>query len=68
MNHLNIHIDHYEVDGETIIGNIHTVINADDHIAIVGPNGVGKSTFLRIVSGQIRDYQGSIDNVGSMNL
>ncbi len=56
MNHLNINIELYEVDGEAILANIHTVINASDRIAIVGPNGVGKSTFLRIVSGRVSEY------------
>lgn len=56
MNHLNIHIEQYEVNGEIIIGKISTIVNAHDRIAIVGPNGVGKSTFLRIVSGQIKEY------------
>jgi ATP-binding cassette, subfamily F, member 3 len=68
MNHLNIHIDAFEVDGETIIGNIHTIINATDRVAIVGPNGVGKSTFLKILSGQIEDYLWSIDNIGNISL
>jgi ATP-binding cassette, subfamily F, member 3 len=68
MNHLNIHIDSYEVGWETIIGNIHTIINADDRIAIVWPNGAGKSTFLRIVSWVIGEYVGHIDNIGSMTL
>lgn len=35
MNHLNINIELYEVNGEAIIANIHTVINASDRIAIV---------------------------------
>ena len=56
MNHLNINIGQYEVNGEIIIGSINTIVNAHDRIAIVGPNGVGKSTFLRIVSGQIQEY------------
>ncbi len=68
MNHLNIHIDRYDIDGEALISNIHTVINATDKIAIVWPNGVGKSTLLRILSGEITEYLGSIDNVGSMSL
>ncbi len=68
MDHLNINIDHYEIDGETILANIHTIINANDHIAVVGPNGVGKSTFLKIVSGSITEYIGNIDNVGAMTL
>ena len=68
MNHLNINIDSYEIDGETIIANIHTIINATDRIAIVWPNGVGKSTFLRIISGRITEYLGSIENIGNMSL
>lgn len=68
MNHLNIHIDAFEVDGETIIGNIHTIINANDRVAIVGPNGVGKSTFLKILSYQNTEYIGSIENIGNMSL
>ena len=57
MNHLNIHIDLFEINGEEIIGNIHTIINKDDRIAIVWPNGVGKSTFLKIISWEIKDFQ-----------
>ena len=68
MKHLNINIDTYEVDGEAIIGNIHTIINATDRIAIVWPNGVGKSTFLRVVSGRITEYTGTIENIGNMTL
>ncbi len=38
MKHLNIHIESYERDGEVIIGGINTIINADDRIALIGPN------------------------------
>lgn len=68
MNHLNINIDLYEVNGEAIIGNIHMIVNATDRIAIVWPNGVGKSTFLRIISNRITEYIGSIENIGNMSL
>ena len=68
MNHLNINIQSFERDGEIIIGNIKNIINADDRVALVGPNGIGKSTFMRIVSGQIRDYIGSVENVGAITL
>jgi ATP-binding cassette subfamily F protein 3 len=68
MNHLNIHIDLFEINGEEIIGNIHTVINKDDRIAIVWPNGVGKSTFLKIISWEIEDFQWTLENIGSMSL
>jgi ATPase subunit of ABC transporter with duplicated ATPase domains len=64
MNHLNINITAFERDGETIIGNIHTIINQTDRLALIGPNGVGKSTLMRIISGEINDYDGSIENIG----
>ncbi len=53
MNHLNININTYERDGDVIIGDIHTIINQTDRLALIGPNGVGKSTLMRIISGQI---------------
>jgi ATP-binding cassette, subfamily F, member 3 len=68
MNHLNININTYERDGDIIIGDIHTIINQSDRLALIGPNGVGKSTLMRIISGEIHEYEGSIDNVGGMTL
>jgi ATP-binding cassette, subfamily F, member 3 len=68
MKHLNIHIESYERDGEVIIAGINTIINADDRIALIGPNGVGKSTLMRIISGETSDYTGGIENTGGMTL
>ena len=68
MNHLNININTFERDGEIIIGNIHTIINQTDRLALIGPNGVGKSTLMRIISGQIWEYDGSIDNIWGITL
>ena len=64
MNHLNINITAFERDGETVLGNIHTIINQTDRLALIGPNGVGKSTLMRIISGEINDYNGNIENIG----
>ena len=68
MNHLNIHIDAFERDGEVIIGNISTIINADSRIALIGPNGVGKSTLMKIISWEITEYTGGIENIWAMTL
>ena len=68
MNHLNIHIHSYEINGDTILGNIHIIVNTDERIAIVWPNGVWKSTLLRILSGQITEYDGNIENIGNISL
>ncbi len=68
MNHLNINIQWLERDGETILWNISTVINATDRVALVWPNGIGKSTFMKILSWEVREYDGNIDNVWGITL
>lgn len=68
MKHLNIHIDQYEQNGECILGNIHTIINQTDRIALIWPNGIGKSTFMKILQGTIHDYHGYRENIGNMTL
>ncbi|GCE28154.1 ABC transporter ATP-binding protein [Dictyobacter alpinus] len=44
----------------TILHDISFVINASDRIGIVGPNGVGKSTLLRLLVGQEEFDSGTI--------
>ncbi len=68
MNHLNIDIQSYEIHGETILGKIQMIVNTNERIALVGGNGAGKTTFLKIVSGEIAEYTGSIENVGGISL
>ena len=68
MDHLNINIESFERAGELIIGNIHTIINSTDRIALIGPNGIGKSTLMKMMSGQISDYVGKVENIGGMTL
>lgn len=68
MNHLNIHIERYEINGEAILWEIHCIINSNDRIALVGRNGAGKSTFLKILSWEIKEYIGSVENIGAINL
>jgi ATP-binding cassette subfamily F protein 3 len=68
MNHLNIHIESFERDGDIILGKIHTIINQTDRTALIWPNGIGKSTLMKVISGQISEYTGTIENTGSMTL
>lgn len=68
MNHLNINIRNFERNGDTILSGISVIINADERVALVGPNGVGKSTFMKILSGQIGEYDGGIENIGNITI
>ncbi|MDZ7965189.1 MAG: ABC-F family ATP-binding cassette domain-containing protein [Nostoc sp. DedSLP03] len=44
----------------TLFQRVHVTIDAGDRIALVGRNGVGKSTFFKILVGQINRYTGSV--------
>lgn len=68
MNHIIISIDKYEVRGKEILSDISCTINSTDRIAIVGGNGVGKTTFMKVLTGEISEFDGSINNIGSISL
>ncbi|MDY6940936.1 MAG: ATP-binding cassette domain-containing protein [Cyanobacteriota bacterium] len=52
--------------GRTLFQGIHTRLAADDRVALVGVNGVGKSTLLKILVGQIPPTRGAVTCNGSM--
>ncbi|NDK08985.1 ATP-binding cassette domain-containing protein, partial [Candidatus Gracilibacteria bacterium] len=68
MKHLKIKIDKYDVDGNEILRNIEFTLNKSDRIAIVGGNGSGKTTILKIITGEIKNFDGIIENIGSVSL
>ena len=40
-----------EVDGRTLFADVSFGLTSDNRVAVVGPNGVGKTTLLRIIAG-----------------
>ncbi|TVR73076.1 MAG: ATP-binding cassette domain-containing protein [Marinilabiliales bacterium] len=46
--------------GEVILREVNLVVNDHDFIGIIGPNGGGKTTLLKVVLGLIRPYKGSV--------
>lgn len=49
---------------EPILEHISLVIQAGDYVGIIGPNGSGKTTFLKLILGLIPKYKGSIKLFG----
>ena len=45
---------------DTILANVSFVVNPGDRAGLVGPNGCGKTTLLRIIVGQEKPDQGSV--------
>jgi len=43
-----------------VLDNINVVIRRGDHLAIIGPNGIGKSTLLKILVGRVPADSGEI--------
>jgi ATP-binding cassette subfamily F protein uup len=55
---------HHEQGGRTLIGDLTLVIPPDARIGIVGRNGLGKTTLLRIILGEIQPTRGKVE-IGS---
>lgn len=45
---------------DIVLRNINMTINDNDFIGIIGPNGGGKTTLLRLILGIIRPYKGTV--------
>jgi len=54
----------YEKEGQDILRDFSIDIHKNDFLALVGSNGQGKSTFLKMAAGIIKPYRGSIAYLG----
>jgi len=50
----------YPAGERKILNNFDFTLNAGDRVAIIGENGVGKSTFLKLLMGELQPQYGSI--------
>ena len=53
---------HY--DGEPALEGINLAINQEDFLGVIGPNGGGKTTLLKVILGLIRPGQGKVTVLG----
>lgn len=68
MKHLRVKIDKFERDGNVILKDIDFIINQNDTIALVWWNGVWKTTLMKILTWEIQDYDGKIENVWNLSI
>jgi len=50
----------YPNQAEPVLRNVSFTIGDNERIAIIGENGKGKSTLIRIIIGQLADFQGNL--------
>lgn len=56
----------FEIAGKKVLDNVSFSINKGDKIGLIGKNGTGKTTLLKILSGEITEYSGSIIDAGKI--
>lgn len=51
---------HYSIGERELFKGVDCAVNPGKRLALIGPNGTGKTTLFRIITGEIRSYQGEI--------
>lgn len=53
-------VEYAHEDGETVLSEANLAIERSEKVALVGPNGVGKSTLMRLAAGELSPRRGSV--------
>lgn len=62
MNIINIENLSFKYKANYILEDINLSVNSDDFLVIIGPNGGGKSTLLKLILGLLKVQKGKIEN------
>lgn len=68
MKHLKININNYEIGWTQILKNVNLILNENDKISIVWPNWAGKTTLMKIITWEITDFDGGIENIWGLSM
>lgn len=68
LKHLKIKVDKFEINWTEILKDIEFTLNEKDRISIVGGNWVWKTTLLKILTWQIKEYEWDIHNIWNLKI
>lgn len=69
MGHVNVNGIGYALpDGRPLLGGFSLRVGEGAKVALIGPNGTGKTTLLRIISGEITADEGAITRSGGLGV
>ncbi|MFC6705431.1 ABC-F family ATP-binding cassette domain-containing protein [Flexivirga alba] len=67
MGHIDVAGVHYFLpDGRPLLGGVSLRVGDGAKVGLVGPNGTGKTTLLRIISGELDAHEGAITRSGGL--
>ncbi|WP_446664844.1 ABC-F family ATP-binding cassette domain-containing protein [Flexivirga sp. B27] len=67
MGHIDVNAVHYFLpDGRPLLGGVSLRVGEGAKVGLVGPNGTGKTTLLRIIAGEIDAHEGAITRSGGL--
>ncbi len=58
----------YSIDGKLIIQDLSLLLNRGDKLGIIGPNGCGKTTLVRLLLGELSTDSGTVKRGTSLNV
>lgn len=68
MKHLRIKVNKYEIDGNIILKDIDFILNENDSIALVWWNWVWKTTLMKIIIWEIKDFDWKLENIWNISI
>ena len=54
----------FAYNGETVLQDVSLEIRQGDFMAMIGPNGGGKTTLLKLILGLLKPHKGSVRVIG----
>src|SRR3954468_18419023 len=69
MGHVDVNGVAYSLsDGRPLLGDVTFRVGDGATVALVGPNGTGKTTLLRVVAGDLEPHEGSVGRSGGLGV